>query len=88
MNAFCGWKSFLQAWGLKGGYGTGYRRKAVNDMSTVQSQVVQSLDGLSDEDLSFILDMIKRFMKPVEAGEKAAADGKKSAESAAWKVRI
>jgi len=46
-------------------------------MSTLQSQVIQSLDGLSDENLSFILDMIQRFMKPAEASEKAAADGKK-----------
>lgn len=46
-------------------------------MSTVQSQVIQSLDGLSDENLSFILDMIQRFMKPAETGEKVAADGKK-----------
>lgn len=46
-------------------------------MSTVQSQVIQSLDGLSDENLRFILEMIQRFMKPVEANEKAVADERK-----------
>lgn len=46
---------------VKGGYGIGYRRKAVNDMSTVQGQVIQSLDGLSHENLSFILDLINGF---------------------------
>ncbi len=35
-------------------------------MSTLQNQVVQSLDGLSDESLKFILDMIQRFVKPAE----------------------
>ena len=47
-------------------------------MSTLQSQVIQSLNGLSDDNLKFLLDMIQRFMKPAEAGEKtlnrAAAD--------------
>ncbi|MCM1538552.1 MAG: hypothetical protein NC254_09150 [bacterium] len=46
-------------------------------MSTVQSQVIQSLDGLSDENLRFILEIIQRFMKPVEVNEKAVADGRK-----------
>lgn len=27
--------------------------------------------GLSDDNLKFLLDMIQRFMKPVEAGEKS-----------------
>ena len=40
-------------------------------MSTVQRQVIQSLDGLSEENLCFILDMIQRFMKPVNADENA-----------------
>lgn len=40
-------------------------------MSTLQRQVIQSLNGLSDENLKFLLDMIQRFMKPVEAGEKS-----------------
>lgn len=35
-------------------------------MSTLQRQVIQSLDGLSDDNLIFLLDMIQRFMKPVE----------------------
>lgn len=39
-------------------------------MSTLQRQVIQSLDGLSDDNLKFLLDMIQRFMKPAEADEK------------------
>ncbi len=35
-------------------------------MSALQNQVVQSLDGLSDDTLEFILDMIQRFVKPAE----------------------
>ena len=35
-------------------------------MSALQNQVVQSLDGLSDDSLEFILDMIQRFLKPAE----------------------
>ncbi len=38
-------------------------------MSTLQSQVIQSLNGLSDDNLQFLLDMIQRFMRPTEAGE-------------------
>lgn len=34
-------------------------------MSALQSQVIQSLNGLSDDNLQFILDMIQKFMKPV-----------------------
>ena len=37
-------------------------------MSVLQRQVVQSLNGLSDDNLRFLLDMIQRFMKPHEAG--------------------
>lgn len=37
-------------------------------MSALQRQVIQSLDGLSDDNLKFLLDMIQRFMKPKEAG--------------------
>ncbi len=33
-------------------------------MSILQKQVIQSLDGLSDDNLQFLLDMILRFMKP------------------------
>ncbi|MCM1104414.1 MAG: hypothetical protein NC409_09945 [Clostridium sp.] len=32
-------------------------------MSVLQSQVIQSLDGLSEDNLQFLLDMIQRFMK-------------------------
>lgn len=35
-------------------------------MSALQNQVVQSLDGLSDDSLEFLLDMIQRFVKPAE----------------------
>lgn len=35
-------------------------------MSTLQRQVIQSLNGLSDDNLLFLLDMIQRFMKPDE----------------------
>lgn len=35
-------------------------------MSTLQTQVIQSLNGLSDDNLSFLLDMIQRFMKPAQ----------------------
>lgn len=33
-------------------------------MSALQIQVAESLEGLSDENLSFLLEMINRFMKP------------------------
>ena len=36
-------------------------------MSTLQIQVSQSLEGLSEENLKFLLYMINRFMKPEEA---------------------
>lgn len=39
-------------------------------MSTLQRQVIQSLNGLSEDNLQFLLDMIQRFMKPKEIGEK------------------
>ena len=39
-------------------------RKVVIGMSILQKHVIQSLDGLSDENLQFLLDMILRFMKP------------------------
>ena len=35
-------------------------------MSTLQKQIVQSIEGLSDDSLEFILDMIQRFVKPAE----------------------
>ena len=36
-------------------------------MSTLLNQITQSLDGLSDDSLSFILDMIQRFVMPAES---------------------
>ena len=36
-------------------------------MLTLQNQITQSLDGLSDDSLSFILDMIQRFVLPAES---------------------
>ena len=36
-------------------------------MSTLRNQIAQSLDGLSDDSLSFILDMIQRFVLPAES---------------------
>lgn len=38
-------------------------------MSILQRQVIQSLDGLSDDNLRFLLEMIQRFMKPSENKE-------------------
>lgn len=38
-------------------------------MSILQKQVIQSLNGLSEDNLQFLLDMIQRFMKPKEIGE-------------------
>lgn len=39
-------------------------------MLTLQTQVIQFLNGLSDDNLRFLLDMIHRFMKPAQAMEK------------------
>ena len=36
------------------------------DMSSLEYQITQALDGLSDDSLSFILDMIQRFVKPAD----------------------
>ena len=38
-------------------------------MSILQRQVIQSLNGLSDDNLRFLLEMIQRFMKPSEGKE-------------------
>ena len=38
-------------------------------MSTLRKQVIQSLNGLSDDNLKFLLDMIQRFMKPAKSRE-------------------
>ena len=39
-------------------------------MSILQRQVIQSLNGLSDDNLRFLLEMIQRFMKPFEKKRK------------------
>ncbi|MBR6326010.1 MAG: hypothetical protein IKR61_04320 [Lachnospiraceae bacterium] len=44
-------------------------------MSTIQNQVIHSLDGLSDDNLQFLLDMIQRFMKPGSVKTGSAAIG-------------
>ena len=36
-------------------------------MSTLQKQIAQSLNGLSDDSLRFILDMIQRYVMPAES---------------------
>lgn len=36
-------------------------------MSILQNQIAQSLEGLSDDSLRFILDMIQRFVRPSES---------------------
>lgn len=36
-------------------------------MSALEKQILQSLNGLSDDSLRFILDMIQRFVMPAEA---------------------
>lgn len=36
-------------------------------MSSLQNQITQSLEGLSDDSLRFILDMIQRFVLPSES---------------------
>ena len=35
-------------------------------MSALENQIMQSLNGLSEDSLSFILEMIQRFVKPAE----------------------
>ena len=40
-------------------------------MSILQRQVIQSLNGLSDDNLRFLLEMIQRFMKPSENKEES-----------------
>jgi len=49
-------------------------------MSTLQKQITQSLEGLSDDSLRFILDMIQRFVLPADSKSMhydAAAKGRK-----------
>lgn len=45
-------------------------RKVVIDMTVLQSQVIQSLEGLSDDNLQFLLDMIQRFMRTDQMAKK------------------
>ncbi|MCX4323260.1 MAG: hypothetical protein OSJ59_09880 [Lachnospiraceae bacterium] len=51
-------------------------------MSTLQRQVIQSLNGLSEDNLQFLLDMIQRFMKPKESAEENLR------ESAVYRDRV
>ena len=39
-------------------------------MSILRKQVIQSLNGLSEDNLQFLLDLIQRFMKPTKIEEK------------------
>ena len=39
-------------------------------MSILQKQVIQSLNGLSEDNLQLLLDLIQRFMKPTKIEEK------------------
>ena len=43
------------------------RQKGVRCMSALESQILQSLSGLSDDSLHFILDMIQRVVMPADA---------------------
>ena len=43
-------------------------------MPTLQSQVAKSLEGLTDDNLMFLLDMINRFMKPAQETKAVPAD--------------
>lgn len=42
------------------------RERIVMKMSALEKQIMQSLNGLSDDSLGFILDLIQRFVKPAE----------------------
>lgn len=42
-------------------------------MLTLQEQVVQKVNGLSEDNLRFLLEMIERFMLPISAESKTAA---------------
>ena len=43
-------------------------------MPTLQPQVAKSLEGLTDDNLMFLLDMINRFMKPAQETKAIPAD--------------
>lgn len=36
---------------------------------SLQEQVIQAMNGLSDRDLLFLLDMIQRYVKPIASGK-------------------
>jgi len=42
-------------------------------MSTLRNQVIQSLNGLSDDSLCFLLDMIQRFVKPTDKAKETVS---------------
>ena len=46
-------------------------------MSALEKQIMQSLDGLSDDSLGVILDLIQRFVKPAEANSGSHTTGRK-----------
>ena len=46
-------------------------------MSALQRQAISLLDGLSDENLEFIISMITKFMKPEETVQKEPVTGTK-----------
>ena len=46
-------------------------------MSALENQIMQSLNGLSDDSLGFILDLIQRFVKPAEAKSGSQATGRR-----------
>lgn len=43
-------------------------------MSILQKQVIQSLNGLSDDNLGFLPEIIQRYMKPAEAEKSPLID--------------
>lgn len=47
------------------------------DLMTLQEQVVQKVNGLSEENLQFLLDMMNRFMQSDFMENKMAADCKR-----------
>ena len=47
-------------------------------MSTLQTQVTKSLEGLSDENLKFLLELINRFMKPATDVDAQVQENKSS----------
>ena len=56
------------------GFDIWYFTGKVMYMSILQKQITQSLDGLSEENLSFLLEMIQRFMLPTQSKTVAMND--------------